>query len=441
MAAGFAALLLLGTTALPNPASAATRLDGPDSPPGCPCQSPFLSQVEAKTGHPKTGQTLQGSNRPGSPFNGPVGGTALGTPNKVVVDPDAPAPPPNVDVKSYVVADLDTGEVLAAKNAHLQLPPASTLKTLTAVTLLPRLDLRARYRAVRSDVDIEGSRVGIEAGRVYTIDQIFYGLFLSSGNDAAMALAHAAGGIEKAVNLMNSEAARLGAYDTVAVNPHGLDARGQVSSAYDLALIAREGLTDPDFRRYVTTLTYDFPGRGGKTFQIQNGNDLLTEYKDAIGVKNGYTSKAHHTLIAAADRNGRRLIVTLMRTDYPSWTKAADLLDWGFEVAGKVEPVGRLVTPEDVAEAIAAQEAPKTQPERESSPSRSPEGSAASEAPTADTTPAADSQAAILPPALQRLPLWIWGALALFVVLASLRVYGYVRSRRRAEARVHVTGR
>src|SRR5690606_8007491 len=258
--------------------------------------TPAPTATGSPSAHPTKTPAPFGRYHPANPFSEPVGGAALGR-SGVVVDPNAPKPPPDVDVRSYLVADLDTGEVLAAKNALQRLYPASTLKTLTAITLIPRLDKRALYTAVREDADQIGSRVGIEAGHVYTIEQLFYGLFLSSGNDAAQALANASGGTEVAVRLMNEEAARLGAFDTHAVNTSGLDEPGQLSSAYDLALFARAGMANPDFRRYATTPRYDFPGRNGKTYQIQNGNDLLSEYPGAIGVKNGYTTKARNTLI------------------------------------------------------------------------------------------------------------------------------------------------
>ncbi|WP_085944464.1 D-alanyl-D-alanine carboxypeptidase family protein [Actinopolymorpha alba] len=390
----------------------------------------------APTGTPTPGITT-GTN-PANPFTESIGGAALGQTGSVVVDPKAPVRPPNVDVASYVVADLDTGEILAAKNAHAQLPPASTLKTLTAIALLPRLDKRARYTAVQADANMEGSKVGVEAGSIYTIDQLFYGLFLPSGNDAANALANASGGMRAAVRLMNAEAKRLGAFDTHAVNSSGLDEPKQVSSAYDLALFAREGMGRADFRKYATTPRYNFPGRGGKTFQIQNGNKLLANYPGAIGVKNGYTTQAHNTFVGAAERGGRRLVVSLMRTDRPSWEKAGKLLDWGFTVAEKAKPVGTLVTANEVALAAATHLTPQTaSPGPTSAPSHSPTGATAQtqETPTAGAVPrTVRPGVTILPDTLQRLPLWIWVTGAAFVVLAGLRVYSHVRTRRRAPA-------
>jgi serine-type D-Ala-D-Ala carboxypeptidase (penicillin-binding protein 5/6) len=425
-----ATLISLGVATVPATAQPVVHLE-PDAPTATASPDP-------------TDEPGPGSHRKGSPFAGPIGGADLAEPDTVVVDPEAVKDPPDVDVKSYVVADLDTGEILAAKNAHLQLPPASTLKTLTALTLMPRLDKRARYTAVREDADMEGSKVGLEADHIYTIDQLFYGLFLPSGNDAANALANASGGMDTAIGLMKDEAARLGAYDTHVVNTSGLDEPGQVSSAYDLALFARAGMQMPAFSKYVSTLRYDFPGRNGKTFQIQNLNDLMTEYQGAIGVKNGYTTKAHHTLIGAAERQNRRLVVAVMRTDSPAWEKAADLLDWGYSVADDITPVGNLVTAKQVAQAVDAKTAaltPTAGPN--TAPAEEPTAGAdeVTAAPTVGAAPPVDTRVAVLPSALQRLPLWIWAAGALFIVLASMRVYGYVRSRRKAEAHTRAVAR
>lgn len=381
------------------------------------------------TGAPSPSTTRRA---PDNPFTGPVGGLALGT-KGVVVDPKVAQVPPAVDASSYVLADLDTGEVLAAKNAHLARPPASTLKTLTAVTLLPRLDKRARYTATQADANMIGSRVGIEAGSAYTIDQLFYGLFLPSGNDAANALGNAAGGVPTAVRMMNDEARRLGAFDTHVVNTSGLDEPGQVSSAYDLALFARNGMARSDFRRYATTLRYNFPGRNGKTYQIQNLNKLLGHYPGAIGVKNGYTTKARNTLVGAAEQNGRRLVVTLMNTGAPSWQRAATLLDWGFTVGAKVKPVGTLVSADDVTLEAAARATP-TAPAQQPGLADSPKATTAPDPALPPATATAPStmrpSAAVIPEQLQRMPIWLWLVGFVFVALASMRVYSHVRSRR-----------
>src|SRR6266508_3621015 len=166
-----------------------------------------------------------------SPTPGTLGGPLLWRPGVVHGAPPGARVPPAIGSISYVVADARTGAVLASKEAHRRLPPASTLKTLTALALLPALDPRKTYTATHADAAVDGTRVGmVEKGR-YTVHQMFEGLFVMSGNDAANGLANAAGGLPATIRRMKATAAQLQAYDTVAVNPSGLDAPGQVSSA------------------------------------------------------------------------------------------------------------------------------------------------------------------------------------------------------------------
>jgi D-alanyl-D-alanine carboxypeptidase (penicillin-binding protein 5/6) len=276
----------------------------------------------------------------------PVGGPLLGS-RGVVVEPlaGAPALPSGLTAASWLVADLDTGDVLAARDAHAKRLPASTQKILTALTLIPRLDPTAVMHPTNADVDVDGSKVGLVPGTGYTVAQLFTAMLVVSGNDAANALAHAAGGTPATLALMNAEAHRLQADDTVARTPSGLDAPGETTSAYDLALIARAALQLPDFRKYVGTVRSFMPAPGHKHFEIYTHNRLLTTYPGTIGVKNGYTITAGATYVGAATRGGHTLLVSLMRTDPRFWHDAEKLLDWGFKADGHVTPVGRLVDP------------------------------------------------------------------------------------------------
>lgn len=300
-----------------------------------------------------------------SPFDGPVGGDLLGTLGEVVVD-EAALALPDVDAPCWLVADAGTGDVLAAKNAHKRQPPASTLKLLTALAALPNLNGDETYSATDAAVSVAGSRVGLVPNETYTVDEVLHGMFLSSGNDAAYALGEMVGGQEAIAELMNAYAAEIGAFDTHAVNSHGLDTTGQLTSAYDLALLGRAALNDDLLATLARTRTYDFPGIDGETFQVQNTNRLLGTYDGAIGIKNGYTTKAEFTLVAAAERD-RRLIVVVMGTEDRAVYPAADLLDWGFE-ATSIEPVGTLVSPDDVAAAIETQQAANDQPDDAATP-------------------------------------------------------------------------
>ncbi|HEY3201012.1 MAG TPA: D-alanyl-D-alanine carboxypeptidase [Actinomycetes bacterium] len=276
----------------------------------------------------------------------PIGGPGLAGAGVIVQLGPGAHRPPAVTARTYVVADLESGEILAAKAPHERHRPASTLKMLTGLTLLPLLDKHARYRATFADDAEIGSAVGIVEGHTYTINQLFLGMFLESGNDAAHALANAAGGARRTVAQMQQLATTLQALDTTIVNNSGLDADGQLSSAYDLALIARAGMRRPDFRRYVATRHARFPAKAkGKSFAITNQNELLADYPGAIGIKTGYTTLAKNTFVAAATRNGRTVLVALMRGEHGIHDEAATLLDWAFANAKLVRPVGVLVDP------------------------------------------------------------------------------------------------
>jgi D-alanyl-D-alanine carboxypeptidase (penicillin-binding protein 5/6) len=278
---------------------------------------------------------------------GPVGGPQLGSPGLVVNYPAASAPRlPNVTAASFVVADAGTGQVLAAKDAHGRFLPASTLKVLTAVALLPVLKPDATTIASRKAASTEANLAGLVAGQSYKISDLFTALLTMSANDAAIALAEAVGSYSQGIALMNATAARLQARDTLAVDPNGLDAPGQLTSAYDLALIARQALAMPDFMRYDQVRSAPFPVKPGHSETIFNQNTLLTKYPGGIGGKIGWTSAAGATYIGMARRGGVTLVVTLMHC--PSLTEitsAEKLLDWGFAVDGKLTPVGTLVPP------------------------------------------------------------------------------------------------
>jgi serine-type D-Ala-D-Ala carboxypeptidase (penicillin-binding protein 5/6) len=277
-----------------------------------------------------------------------VGGPLLGS-HGVVVRPlaGAPALPPAADLpaSSWMVTNVTTGQVLAAKNAHGKYLPASTLKTLTAITLLPRLPASGTFKATFKDATVDGSRVGLVPGMSYTISKLFTCMLVVSANDAADALAQANGGIKHTVAQMNAKAHHLQAYDTFARTPSGLDGFGETTSAYDLTLIARAGLAMPAFRHYISIVRSTVPAPHHKHFAIYTHNELLTTYRGDIGVKNGYTVAAMGTDINAATRHGQTIVVTLMHAYPDFWPMAKDLLNWGFKANGKVVPVGTLVSP------------------------------------------------------------------------------------------------
>ncbi len=281
----------------------------------------------------------------------PVGGPQLAATGVIVnLVPGVPAPPAMAGA-SFLVADMDSGKILAARAPHRRSLPASTLKALTALTLIPLLDANAKVMVQPEDVRVEGSRIGILAGTAYTVQSLFQGLLMASGNDAAYALARANHGVALTLDEMNATAAELGALDTVAKDPSGLDRPGQTSSAYDLALIGRAAMKLPDFRTYVGTKQASFPGgRSAKGtmlpgFKINSHHRLLYNYDGAIGIKNGYTVAAKQTFIGAATRGGKTYIVTEMASPNGSWRPTAALLDWAFAHGASLAPIGELVEP------------------------------------------------------------------------------------------------
>ncbi|MFI5892630.1 D-alanyl-D-alanine carboxypeptidase family protein [Actinoplanes sp. NPDC051513] len=302
-----------------------------------------------------------------NPVDSTVGGDSLATHGLII--PGGAKKPPAVTATTWIVADLDTGEVLGACGPHVYQTPASVQKTLLAATVIDKLDPKQTMTVVRGDLDIEvnSSAVGLVVGGKYPISTLWLGLMLNSGNDAANALARLAGGggsdgVAKTVAAMNAEAQRLGAYQTHAVTPSGLDGKGQFTSAYDLALIARKDFANADFRKYVLTKSAQMPAQPQlkkKGFQFQNENKLIFNYPGAMGGKTGFTTVARHSYVGAAQRNGRRLVVTLLGAEaHPlrGWQQGAALLDWGFALP-KDSSVGTLITPDEVAQQKATAEA------------------------------------------------------------------------------------
>ncbi|MBT2445412.1 D-alanyl-D-alanine carboxypeptidase, partial [Streptomyces sp. ISL-36] len=316
--------------------------------------------------------------------------------------PGGPSAPSSLSALSWLVADAATGEVLAARNAHRRLPPASTLKALFAVTALPHVDEERRHTVAESELAGIGqgsSMVGVKAGFTYKVSDLWKGVFLSSGNDAVRVLAAMNGGWEAMSRQMQEKARALGAYDTRVVSPDGYDAPGQVSSAYDLAVFGRAGLHNPSFVRYCSTRYADFPA-GGWSYGIRNTNRLLTgadgvdRYPGLIGVKNGYTSGAGNTLIAAAKRGSRTLVVSVMNPQSGGglavYEEARTLLDWGFEAAGRVEPVGSLTPVRVKATTLPAARSasPRPGPEAVVSGKAAARAGAPGQAPSAQAQPA-----------------------------------------------------
>jgi D-alanyl-D-alanine carboxypeptidase (penicillin-binding protein 5/6) len=217
---------------------------------------------------------------------------------------------------------------------------------LTAVTLIPLLNPDSTEVASKQATSTVPNVVGLVAGRSYKISDLFTALLTISANDAAIALTQATGSFGEGMAAINAEARHLQADDTVAVDPNGLDAPGQHTSAYDLALIARQALKLPAFLTYDRTMSARFVLARRKAVQLYNQNSLLTTYPGAVGGKIGWTGAAGATYVGMATRHGVTLIVTLLHCPaLTEITSAEKLLNWGFAAEGKVSPAGTLVGP------------------------------------------------------------------------------------------------
>ncbi len=276
----------------------------------------------------------------------PVGGIALAACGDVVVSGVTPVPA-EVTAAGFVLADLDSGAVLAARAPHARHRPASALKVLTAMVAIDRLDPTTTVAGAPEDLSIDGSRAGIGPGGTYTVRELLAGLLLNSGNDTAQALARAIGGDAATVTAMTDTARVLGAFDTRPATPSGLDGPGMSSSAYDLALLFRQALRKPLFAEIIATRTVPMPGYSDRPgFVVSNANPLLSRYPGTLGSKTGFTDAARHTIVAAAERDGRRLVVAVVRaenTPMMTWQQAALLLDHGFALPPDAPAVGTLV--------------------------------------------------------------------------------------------------
>lgn len=268
-------------------------------------------------------------------------GLALGVPgvagaDPVEVQPAGSAPIPPGPSPAWIIADMDTGQVLAGRNEEAQSPPASTIKTLLAQVVLDEVPLDTTIVATEADTRVECNCAGVAPGLTYTARQLLDGLLLASGNDAANTLARMIGGADAAVAKMNAKAALLGAYGTNVGSPSGIDAPGMAmwSTPHDLAVIFRNAMSYPVFAQITAAPTAVFPTKTGPKVLV-NQDDMLHRYPGMLGGKTGYTDLARKTFVGAAERNGRRLVIAMMyglvKEGGPTyWDQAASLLDWGF---------------------------------------------------------------------------------------------------------------
>ena len=273
--------------------------------------------------------------------------------------------------KAYVL-DAVSGRVLYAKNADQQSLIASTTKIMTALLICEQCNVLDRMRIPKEAIGIEGSSMYLQEGEVLTLQELLYGLMLSSGNDAAVALAIYCGGtVEGFAELMNDKARSLGMTGSHFENPNGLDSPGHYSTARDLAILAAYAMENPIFYKTVSAKTVKIGDRC-----LRNHNKLLWQVEGADGVKTGFTKAAGRILVSSASRQGRRIIaVTLNAPD--DWKDHEKLLEEGFgrfsvlpvvnrgdriaelEVEGGQRGRVAILAAEDFAYALAAEEQPQ----------------------------------------------------------------------------------
>ena len=238
--------------------------------------------------------------------------------------------------RAALLMEKTTGQILFAQNEHEALEPASVTKIMTLLLTMDAIDSGAlSYDDVvtvsANAAGMGGSQVFLAEGEKITVEELLKSVCVSSGNDAAVALAEKVSGVtELFVEQMNNRAKGLGMDDTHFVNCTGLTAKGHVTSAYDIALMSRELLTrHPDIRRFTTIWTDTI--RGG-AFGLANTNKLIRFYDGATGLKTGYTASAGYCISATAEREGMELIAAIMKGETADKrnTDAKALLNYGF---------------------------------------------------------------------------------------------------------------
>ncbi len=241
-----------------------------------------------------------------------------------------------VSARSAVLIEASSGNVIWSKDANEPMPMASTTKIMTALVALEACDISRRIKISPSAVGVEGSSVYLSANESLTLEELLYAMLLESANDAAAAIAIEVGGsIEGFAEMMNQKAADMGLKNTHFENPHGLDGEAHFTTAYELALIAREAYMNETFKSIVSTHKKMIPLNGNEgTRVLVNHNKMLKLYDGAKGIKTGYTKKSGRCLVSSAERDGLSFIaVTLNAPD--DWNDHKTMLDLGFSLYEK----------------------------------------------------------------------------------------------------------
>ena len=238
---------------------------------------------------------------------------------------------------SAILVDGDNGRVLYEKNGYEERAMASTTKIMTLLVALQYGNLEDQVEVSAYAASMPDVQLNIRKGESYYLKDLLYSLMLESHNDTAVAIAeHIGGSVEGFAELMNQMAYDIGAYHTHFVTPNGLDDDNHYSTAYDLALIARQAIEIPAFIEITNTKSYSFTDvAGNRSFTVNNHNAFLNMYSGAIGVKTGFTGNAGYCFVGAVERDGHKLIAVVLACGWPphktyKWKDMKTLFDYGF---------------------------------------------------------------------------------------------------------------
>ena len=235
-----------------------------------------------------------------------------------------------VQARSALLVNAASGEVLFSRNPNKPLPPASTVKLLTALLVYERTQLKGEVVVQRADTMVVPSRIPLRTGETVPVRTLVESLLIGSDNDSALALArHTGGSVGKFVAMMNTRARELGCTGSLFKNPNGLPASGQVTTANDLLKIFRAAMAVPELQQICQTPRLRLQTAAGSQ-TIKNHNKLLGVYPGMGPAKTGWTFDSKHTFAAAATRDGHELYLVLLHSAN-KWTDAETLFDFGFE--------------------------------------------------------------------------------------------------------------
>jgi len=239
---------------------------------------------------------------------------------------------PSIKARSAILVDSLRGQVLFQKQPEQKLHISAACKIMTALVAIENANLDSKVTISKDSVEAEGSALSLEVGEKYSVEDLVYGIMMTSANDAAKALAEYIGGdVHKFVALMNNKANELNMKDTKFVNPTGLYDESQYTTAHDVALLMRYAVNNPEFNKIFSTRALPWISGNGEVKVLTNQNKLFWSYDGVDGGKTGFNNKEHQTAITTASKGGQRLICIVLDSPEESvFEDSAKILDYGF---------------------------------------------------------------------------------------------------------------